>query len=134
MVERMLSRWNRSPFLTPPLGMAEAKHDYLSVNEDSRVQFLVLHYTEENWQTSLDILTNGRNSGGQASAHYLVRDIPVGVYQLVDENRRAWHAGASYWQGTSNLNPASIGIEIVNPGDKNLATGERDGHYASFAP
>jgi len=118
----------------PMLGEPGASHAYASVNEDSRVQFLVLHYTEESWQTSLDILTNGRNSGGQASAHYLVRDEPVGIYQLVDENRRAWHAGASYWQGTSNLNPASIGIEIVNPGDKNLATGERNGQYAAFPP
>lgn len=85
---------------------------HVSENQDSRVQFLILHYTAIDFDKSLKVLT----TGGKVSAHYLVNDNPVKTYQLVDENRRAWHAGVSYWAGATNLNSASIGIEIVNPG------------------
>ena len=118
----------------PPVGMEGASREYTSANQDSRVLFLVIHYTEESWDDSLRVLTKGANSGGRVSAHYLVRDEPVKVYQLGDENRRAWQAGQSYFGGVQNLNSASIGIEIVNPGDKNLKTGERNGQYAAYPP
>jgi N-acetylmuramoyl-L-alanine amidase len=85
---------------------------YTSANQDSRALFLVLHYTVSNWESSLKVLT----TGGQVSSHYLVRDDPVISYYIVDENRRAWHAGSSFWAGHQNLNSSSIGIEIVNPG------------------
>ncbi|WAC73913.1 N-acetylmuramoyl-L-alanine amidase [Roseateles sp. SL47] len=85
---------------------------HVSENQDSRVQFLILHYTAIDFDKSLKVLT----TGGKVSAHYLVNDNPVKTYQLVDENRRSWHAGVSYWAGATNLNSASIGIEIVNPG------------------
>lgn len=85
---------------------------YTSQNQDSRALYIVLHYTVLDWEKSLKVLT----TGGQVSAHYLVRDNPVASYALVDENRRAWHAGASFWAGNTNLNSASIGIEIVHPG------------------
>lgn len=85
---------------------------HVSENHDSRVQFLILHYTVLDFDRSLKVLT----TGGKVSAHYLVRDQPARTYQLVDENRRAWHAGVSHWAGATNLNAASIGIEIVNPG------------------
>ncbi|MEO6280766.1 N-acetylmuramoyl-L-alanine amidase [Roseateles sp.] len=85
---------------------------YTSQNQDSRALYIVLHYTVIDWEKSLKVLT----TGGQVSAHYLVRDNPVASYALVDENRRAWHAGLSYWAGNTNLNSASIGIEIVNAG------------------
>lgn len=85
---------------------------YTSQNQDSRALYIVLHYTVLDWEKSLKVLT----TGGQVSAHYLVRDNPVASYALVDENRRSWHAGASFWAGNTNLNSASIGIEIVNTG------------------
>lgn len=85
---------------------------YTSQNQDSRSLFIVLHYTVLDWEKSLKVLT----TGGQVSAHYLVRDNPVASYALVDENRRSWHAGASFWAGHQNLNSSSIGIEIVNAG------------------
>jgi N-acetylmuramoyl-L-alanine amidase len=85
---------------------------HVSQNQDSRAQFLILHYTVLDFDKSMKVLT----TGGKVSAHYLVQDNPSRVYQLVDENRRAWHAGVSYWAGATNLNSASIGIEIVNPG------------------
>lgn len=103
---------------TRPTG-PDIDHSYTSQNQDSRALFLVLHYTVIDWEKSLKVLT----TGGQVSAHYLVRDEPAKIYQLVDENRRSWHAGASFWAGHANLNSSSIGIEIVNPGFTDSAAG-----------
>ena len=84
---------------------------YRSAGHESRVQFLVIHFTSEPFEPSLKILTQG-----PVSSHYLVDIDPPVIYRLVDEDRRAWHAGLSSWQGNTNLNSASIGIEIVNTG------------------
>ena len=84
---------------------------------DQRIQLLVFHYTAENFPDALNILTQEK-----VSAHYLVPANPTKtsprptVLQLVPENMRAWHAGASSWQGRNNLNDSSIGIEIENMG------------------
>lgn len=78
---------------------------------------IVLHYTEQDSvQQSLDTLRSG-NSGGKVSAHYLVGD-DGGIYQLVSDRDRAWHAGAGRWGTITDLNSASIGIEIDNDGDE----------------
>ncbi|HGM6989590.1 N-acetylmuramoyl-L-alanine amidase [Serratia nevei] len=84
---------------------------------DQRIRFLVMHYTAEDFHSSLKTLTDEH-----VSAHYLLpahpqreRGKPT-VYRLVPEAMRAWHAGASAWRGRSNLNDTSIGIEIVNKG------------------
>jgi N-acetylmuramoyl-L-alanine amidase len=82
-----------------------------SIAQDSRVQFLILHYTQEDFPTALKLLTEG-----DVSSHYLVNDNPPTIYRLVDEDRRAYHAGVSYWKGATQLNASSIGIEIVNRG------------------
>ena len=84
---------------------------FTAVAQDSRAQVLVLHYTVLDFPLSLKVLTQQA-----VSSHYLVRDNPPEIYQLVDENRRAYHAGVSSWGGRANLNDSSIGIEIVNPG------------------
>jgi N-acetylmuramoyl-L-alanine amidase len=105
-------------------------NSYTSENQDSRALFLVLHYTVGNFESSLAMLT--RPSNRAVSSHYLVRDAPVVTYRLVDENRRAWHAGPSYWKGHNNLNASSIGIEIVNPGWVKDADGAV--RYAAFPP
>ena len=87
--------------------------------QDSRALFLVLHYTVADLKESIKILTEQ-----EVSAHYLVTDeTPVRIYRLVDECRRAWHSGPSYWRGHAMLNAASIGIEIVNPGFIETANG-----------
>lgn len=97
---------------------------YKSVSQDSRVQFLVLHFTSSDFPSSLKILTVG-----PVSSHYLVTEPPVIVYRLVDEKRRAYHAGLSSWRGHTQLNAASIGIEIVNLG----SNGDRaDGPFAEY--
>lgn len=80
---------------------------------ESRVEFLVLHYTGmPSARAAIDLLCSVE---AQVSAHYVV-DEDGTVYQLVAEQNRAWHAGISYWRGQRMLNDASIGIEIVNPG------------------
>lgn len=81
-------------------------------SQNSRVEYVVLHYTSASNETSLKILSE-RN----VSSHYLVtKEARPHVYQLVDENRRAWHAGVSAWFDRSDMNSGSIGIEIVNQG------------------
>jgi N-acetylmuramoyl-L-alanine amidase len=85
---------------------------YSAKGQSSRAKFLVLHYTVADTNRSINILTNQ-----VVSAHYLVTNDPTPViYQLVDENRQANHAGFSYWRGYTYLNASSIGIEIVNRG------------------
>jgi len=89
-----------------------------SANYDSRIQFVVVHYTSASLERSLQLLTHG-----DVSSHYLIGDDKSAtVYKLMDENQRAWHAGESQWQGRTWLNSSSIGIEIVNPGYKDKPT------------
>lgn len=84
---------------------------YRASGQDSRVQYIVLHYTSSGFDRSFNVLTQG-----EVSSHYLISDNDPVIYRLVDENRRAWHAGDSSWQGRTWLNASSIGIEIVNDG------------------
>lgn len=81
-----------------------------AVSQASRVRSIVLHYTSVDDPTSLKLLSRGK-----VSSHYLIADSGR-AYRLVDENRAAWHAGASCWYGNIAMNSTSIGIEIVNPG------------------
>lgn len=79
------------------------------------ISMLVFHYTElENDEDALRVLTNPV-SGNPVSAHYLIGREGT-IYRLVDESKRAWHAGVSYWRGISDVNSASIGIEISSKG------------------
>jgi N-acetylmuramoyl-L-alanine amidase len=77
------------------------------------VSMLVLHYTGmETASAALDRLCE---AAAEVSAHYLVEEDGT-LWSLVSEERRAWHAGAAFWRGETDVNSASIGIEIVNPG------------------
>ena len=76
---------------------------------------IVLHHTEMESAEAALLTLQTRNSGGRVSAHYLIGDDGT-LYQLVAESERAWHAGASRWGGVSDLNSASIGIELDNDG------------------
>jgi len=87
-----------------------------SPNQDDRpgrVDTIVLHYT--GMQTAAEALARLRDPAARVSSHYFVEEDGK-ILQLVPEQRRAWHAGVSYWRGRSGLNDVSIGIEIVNPG------------------
>ena len=89
-----------------------------SPNHDERSQgaaidLLVLHYT--GMKTADEALARLCDPAAKVSAHYTIgRD--GRVYAHVPEERRAWHAGVSYWAGEHNVNARSIGIELVNPG------------------
>ncbi|HVY15955.1 MAG TPA: N-acetylmuramoyl-L-alanine amidase [Rhodopila sp.] len=91
--------------------------DLPSPNHDERngvpVDMLILHYT--GMKSAQDALDRLRDPAAQVSSHYVV-DEDGTVFRLVPEERRAWHAGVSYWRGHTALNGRSIGIEIVNPG------------------
>jgi N-acetylmuramoyl-L-alanine amidase len=74
---------------------------------------LILHYT--GMATAEAALALLCDPAGPVSSHYLVRE-DGDIIQLVAERWRAWHAGKSCWRGDTDLNSASIGIEIVHPG------------------
>ncbi|MBY0344711.1 MAG: N-acetylmuramoyl-L-alanine amidase [Sphingomonadales bacterium] len=88
----------------------------LSPNFDERslpVSMVVLHYTEmKPVGTALERLTDPE---AKVSAHYLITE-EGGVIRLVPEDKRAWHAGSSFWRGIPDVNSASIGIELDHPG------------------
>ena len=83
-----------------------------------RPNFVILHHTAgDTAEGSLRTLTNPKF---EVSSHYLIgRDGKL--YYLVDELARAWHAGEGYWGGTTDLNSASIGIELDNNGNEPFA-------------
>jgi N-acetylmuramoyl-L-alanine amidase len=87
-----------------------------SPNFDNRTappSIILLHYT--GMPTGEGALARLRDPAAKVSSHYLVEE-DGRVFSLVAEERRAWHAGVSFWKGERNINAASIGIEIVNPG------------------
>jgi len=87
-----------------------------SPNHDARpaaIDMLVLHYT--GMKTAEEALTRLCDPSAKVSAHYTV-DRDGCIYRHVLEERRAWHAGASFWAGRNAVNACSVGIELVNPG------------------
>ena len=87
-----------------------------SPNFDARTtppDILVLHYT--GMPTGEAALARLRDPEARVSSHYLVEE-DGRIFRLVPEERRAWHAGVSFWKGERNINGVSIGVEIVNPG------------------
>jgi N-acetylmuramoyl-L-alanine amidase len=95
-----------------------------SANYNKRGPILVvIHATEQDSvQASLDTLRSA-NAQGPVSAHYLVGK-DGHVYQLVSESRRAWHAGGGSWGNVTDLNSASIGIELDNDGHSDFPPGQ----------
>ena len=90
--------------------------DCPSPNHDERklpITMLVLHYT--GMQDAASAISRLTDAEAKVSSHYLVAEDGQ-VMRLVPEERRAWHAGQSRWRDIADVNSASIGIEIVNPG------------------
>jgi N-acetylmuramoyl-L-alanine amidase len=100
-----------------------------SPNWDERalpITMVVLHYTE--MQSAELALAKMTDPASKVSAHYLISEAGE-VIRVVDEDKRAWHAGVSYWRGLRDLNSASIGIELDHPGH---AFGYREFSPAQF--
>src|SRR5690606_15496769 len=81
--------------------------------DGAAVDILLLHYT--GMRSGAAALSRLVDPAAKVSAHYMI-DEDGTVYRLVEEARRAWHAGISAWAGASDVNSRSIGIELVNPG------------------
>ncbi|HLG90034.1 MAG TPA: N-acetylmuramoyl-L-alanine amidase [Alphaproteobacteria bacterium] len=77
------------------------------------VDILLLHYT--GMPTAAAALDRLCDPAAEVSAHYLIEEDGT-IWRLVDEARRAWHAGESVWAGERDVNSRSIGIELANPG------------------
>lgn len=77
------------------------------------IDMLVLHYT--GMRSMAEAMDRLRDPSAKVSAHYVI-DENGDVHRLVQEEKRAWHAGVSSWRGETNVNARSIGIELVNPG------------------
>ncbi|MBK6297667.1 MAG: N-acetylmuramoyl-L-alanine amidase [Sphingomonadales bacterium] len=90
--------------------------DTPSPNFDERVlpiTMVVLHYT--GMPDAASAIARLSDPEAKVSAHYVVAEDGQ-VVRMVDESKRAWHAGKSFWRGVTDVNSASVGIEIVNPG------------------
>ncbi len=96
--------------------MSIRRIDNPSPNHDERqtsIDMVVLHYT--GMLTGKEAVDRLCDEAARVSAHYVVEEDGL-VFSLVPEERRAWHAGVSHWQGLDGVNDVSVGIEIVNPG------------------
>ena len=96
--------------------MTDAHLDCPSPNHDVRklpVSIIVLHYT--GMVDGAAAIRRLCDPEAKVSSHYLVAEDGQ-VVRLVEEDRRAWHAGKAHWRGIDDVNSASIGIELVNPG------------------
>jgi len=80
-----------------------------------RPELIVLHYT--GMADGASARARLCDPVAEVSAHWLVHEDGL-TEALVPEDRRAWHAGAGSWQGRDDVNSRSIGIELVNPGDR----------------
>lgn len=110
----------------PPLVAAPSPNHGPRIDRQGRpvpVSLLMLHYTD--MRCAADALDRLRHPEAQVSAHYLI-DEDGTVFQLVEDGRRAWHAGRAAWADVADVNSASIGIELQNPGHSN--------GYRPFAP
>ena len=90
--------------------------DCPSPNHDERslpISMVVLHYT--GMQDAASAIARLIDPEAKVSSHYLIAEDGQ-VMRLIAEELRAWHAGKSFWRKITDVNSASIGIELVNPG------------------
>jgi len=80
------------------------------------IDMLLIHYT--GMRDGDAALQRLNDPAAKVSSHYLIEE-DGRIHRLVDESRRAWHAGVGYWAGERDINAVSIGIELVNPGHDN---------------
>ncbi len=111
--------------------MSELVHsERLSPNYDERdakISMVVIHYTE--MPSAAEAIERLTDPEAKVSAHYIISEAGE-VTRLVPEDKRAWHAGVSYWRGESDVNAVSVGIELDHPGH---ALGYREFSEAQFS-
>lgn len=95
------------------------------------ISMVVLHYTEMKPVESA--LARMCDPAAQVSAHYCITEEGE-VIRLVPEEKRAWHAGVSYWRGQKDVNSASIGIELDHPGHALGYRGFADAQIEALVP
>jgi N-acetylmuramoyl-L-alanine amidase len=98
------------------MSLADEIHWRPSPNFDVRLlplQFIVIHYT--GMKVAAEALDWLANPASKVSCHYFVDEDGM-ITQMVEDMDRAWHAGAGRYRGVSDMNSASIGIELQNPG------------------
>jgi len=115
--------------------MRELVHrERFSPNYDERnaaISMVVIHYTEmEGPDAAIERMTDPE---AKVSAHYLISEAGE-VTRLVPEEKRAWHAGVSYWRGESDVNSVSIGIELDHPGHAHGYRAFADPQIAALVP
>ncbi len=91
---------------------------------------VVIHYT--GMESGEAALARLRDPAAKVSAHYLIGE-DGRVFRLIEEARRAWHAGVSFWRGERDLNGRSIGVELVNPGHEHGYRAFADAQIAALA-
>lgn len=96
----------------------QIQYNFTSPNYNERpnnnIKFIILHYTEMTFDNAIDRLCDPESN---VSAHYIIKDSGE-IFNLVPEEKRAFHAGKSYWKGTEQINDSSIGIELDNLGNQ----------------
>ena len=92
------------------------KSNNFSKNRNKKkIKFLIIHYTGmQSMRVSIKRLVSPKS---KVSCHYLISRNGK-IFQMVEDNKIAWHAGKSKWGNLQNLNEYSIGIELVNKGHK----------------
>lgn len=112
--------------LTADSALVGSLHPSPNIDERRRgltPKLLILHYTGlASVEKSIAVLSDPRC---KVSCHYVIAE-DGRITQMVAESMRAWQAGVSYWAGETDINSASIGIEIQNPG--------HSGGYPDFPP
>lgn len=111
--------------------MLKINNSYKSSNFTDKIirpEYVVLHCICWADDRSLDFLCNNDRD---VSAHYYIAETGE-IFNLVDDNKRAWHAGRSAWKNSVNLNDNSIGIELGNTGEEFNENGFNDAQYQSL--
>ena len=89
--------------------IAKYKSPNYNSRKNSKIKLIIIHYTAlKNYKEALLYLCDKRK---KVSSHFLINQNGY-IYNLVNLNKRAWHAGTSYWEGNRDINSMSIGIEL----------------------
>lgn len=111
---RSAPRQGADPVADGPQMLSRPSPNFTVRRDGLRPELVVLHYTA--MHSAAAALERLCDPQAEVSAHYLIAETGE-VWQLVDEEMRAWHAGAGTWRGQEDINSRSIGIELANCGD-----------------